>query len=286
MRLHAIMVVRNEADVIEWTLRAAAHRFDHIYVYDTGSEDGTWEIVVRLAAEHPAIEPLESRARPFDNQIRREILASLGGRRARGDWWAKLDADEIHAEDPWPFLSRVPPAYDTVEGSFFQFRFTAEDLARHEADPALYGAHVPVTERLRWYLNDSSEARFVRDEGGDLFASGHPQGRATWPLRIWLRHYQYRSPEQIARRLRDRIAAARGGRAFRHEVRGRDPADWEAISWRDRVSPTEGLDHDDGSGRLVPRPELLAPVAPPPLATELALLRGRLGGHLAARRRR
>jgi hypothetical protein len=280
------MVVRNEADVIEWTLRAAARRFDHVHVYDTGSEDDTWGVVTRLAAEHPAIAPLETRARPFGNHIRAEIFAELSGRRSRGDWWAKLDADEIYAEDPWAFLCRVPPEYDTVEGTFFQFRFTTADLARWEEEPARYAASVPVTERLRWYLNDSTEARFVRDDGGDLFASGHPQGRATWPLRIWIRHYQYRSPDQIARRLRDRIAAARGGKAFRHEVRGRDPADWDAISWRDRVADTEGLDHDRGDGRLVPRPGLLRPVAPPPLSTELALLRGRLGGHLAARRRR
>ena len=288
VKLHGIMVAKNEADVIGDALRAAARRFDHIYVYDNGSTDGTWALVRALAEEHPAIEPVESSDRPFSNLIREEVLAAYRGRGARGDWWCKLDADEIYAEDPWVFLSRVPPGYQLVHGASFQFYFTDRDLERHEADPGLYGADVPIEDRLRHYVNNWSEARFVRDDGGRLFRDGHPWGRVVFPQRIWLRHYKYRSPGQIARRLADRLAAARAGPAFKHEIgpelrRGAPGA--AEPHWRERVARAAELDYDAGDGRLVLREDRMPPLPPPPLGHELRALRGRIGAHLRARRR-
>ena len=278
------MVARNEADVIGDALRAAARQFDHVYVLDNASEDGTGDVVRRVAAQHPAVVPLGSTDRPFSNAMREEILAEHRGRGGRGDWWCKLDADEIYAEDPWAFLRKVPPGYDVVHGASFQFRFTDRDLARYEADPALFGADVPVTERLRFYRNDWSEPRFVRDDGGPLFRHGHPWGRAAFPLRIWLRHYKHRSPEQIARRVSDRLAAARGCGAFRHEVAAaRRLGDAGAPCWRARVARAADLDHDRGDGRLVLREDSMPPLPLPSFGHELRALGRRAEGHLRAR---
>ena len=44
MKIHAICLTRNEADVIEPCLLEAAQWADRIYVYDGASTDGTWEI--------------------------------------------------------------------------------------------------------------------------------------------------------------------------------------------------------------------------------------------------
>ena len=57
MKIHGLCVVKNEADIIEQTLRSAATWCDWIYVLDNGSSDGTWEKVQRLARGLPAKEP-------------------------------------------------------------------------------------------------------------------------------------------------------------------------------------------------------------------------------------
>ena len=51
MRIHAICLTRNEADVIEHCLREAAGWADRIYVYDGASTDGTWDRVQAMKSE-------------------------------------------------------------------------------------------------------------------------------------------------------------------------------------------------------------------------------------------
>jgi glycosyltransferase involved in cell wall biosynthesis len=55
MKIFAIMVVKNEVDIIAHTLRAASEWCDQIYVLDNGSDDGTWEVVEQMARENRAI---------------------------------------------------------------------------------------------------------------------------------------------------------------------------------------------------------------------------------------
>ncbi len=45
MQIHSICLVKNEADIIEQTLKAGIDWSDFIYVFDNGSSDGTWEKV-------------------------------------------------------------------------------------------------------------------------------------------------------------------------------------------------------------------------------------------------
>src|SRR5688500_16851086 len=104
MKIHAICVVKNEADIIEETLRAAASWANWIYVLDNGSHDGTWEAVQRLAAEVPSVVPYKQDRRPFDFELRGDLLRHYVGRAKRGDWWCILDADEIYIDDPRQFL--------------------------------------------------------------------------------------------------------------------------------------------------------------------------------------
>ena len=61
----------------------------------------------------------------------------------------------------------------------------------------------PVPERIRHYQNNWSEPRFVRHrENLRWEAETWPPNRGlSSPKRIRLKHYQYRSPEQIARRI-------------------------------------------------------------------------------------
>ncbi len=275
MKIHAITFLRDEADVVAHTLRAAAAWCDHIYVVDNGSTDGTWALVQELGQEIEAVVPVRQDERSFSEPLRGTVFREFRSRSRPGDWWCRLDADEIYIDDPCVFLAKIPERYGTVWSAHFNFYFTDEDVRRYEEDPARYAADVPPAERLHYYRNTWSELRLFRDDGRMRWPEDRawpaPMGR-VYPVRIWLRHYQYRSPEQIQRRLDVRAGLMRRAENYNffHEVR----PNWQAAvvdrnatarvadrslrpTWRERVVPAAKLDYDAGDGRLVPRPDLM-----------------------------
>src|SRR4051794_22172950 len=139
-RIHAVCVVRDEADIIEQSLTAALQWADAVYVLDNDSTDGTWEILRRLAAEDARVELMGRHAGPFSNALRTQIVARMARRARLGDWWAWLDADEFFLDDPRPLLRQVGLQYGVIHSASIEYFFTDRDLAEYEADPARYVA--------------------------------------------------------------------------------------------------------------------------------------------------
>jgi glycosyltransferase involved in cell wall biosynthesis len=258
MRIHGMTLVKNESDVIGQSLVAATAWADFIYVYDNGSDDGTWEIVRDLAATHPQIVPYKQEATPFGEFLRGELFQRYRG--TPGDWWCTLDADEFYVDDPRRFLTSVPERFGEVWSASFEYYFTDVDVARYEEDPAAYADDVPVGDRCRYYINNWSEPRFFRDTDRVVWdEDAWPEGLGpAYPERIRLKHYQYRSPQQIQRRIESRRDAPN---SFGHELL----PDWkQAIlrpleidfaaadaayaptTWRDRIVEASLLTEDRG----------------------------------------
>lgn len=279
MRIHGIMLIKDEGDVIGDTLEAALRWCDAIYVFDNGSQDGTWEQVQALAASSPQVIPFKQDTTPFSQSLRGEVFRHYRHQAEPGDWWCILDGDEIYIDDPRAFLEGVPARFGEVWSSSFQYYFTDADLERYEADPQAF-LDTPVEERLRYYLNNWSESRFMRHHDGLIWPpdrDGRPGYRrplglgATYPRRIRLKHYQYRSPDQMEHRLRSRMAIAG---SYRHEHQ----PDWLARllgqsvpdegaggtppdpSWRDRIVPARYLERDMGDGEYVTNEAALPPI--------------------------
>lgn len=271
MQIHGICIVKDEADIMEACLTKALEWCDQIYVFDNGSTDGTWELVKNMARRHPAIVPYKQDAQVFKDSLRYEIFQAFRGRAKPGDWWCRLDADEFYVDNPRVFLAKIPLRYGLVVTVSITYYFTDRDAERYEADPELF-LKQPLEERIRHYLAHWSEPRFFRhsadltwreDDGGFPAAAAQMQ---IYPVRIWLRHYQYRSPEQIERRLRTRWPAIQAGR-FRHEAvsnwsdgvamirKGRlklnAAPEFASHSWRDRVAPAASLDFDTLDNRYI-----------------------------------
>lgn len=301
MRIHGLCMVKDEADVVEECLRAAAVWCDHIYVFDNGSVDGTWEIVQRLAAQLPAIVAWRHEAVPFTDGLRAEIYEAFRGEARPGDWWCRVDADEFYVDDPRAFLAAVPERDRVVWTASLSYYLTDRDAERHAADPEAYGDGVPVAQKIRYYVNHWSEPRFFRHRRGLTWNddTGFPPEVHTWrvhPRRIVLKHYPYRSPQQIERRLAVRSEAVARG-VFEHEA----IADWgtavasvretralldrtavehTGTQWRERIVPADTLDFDALDGRLAINEDLMPPLPEPaPLRRRLAArLRDRLRG--------
>ena len=55
MKLNAICIIKNEADIILETLNNALRFCDTIYVFDNGSTDGSWELICEKALNNKRI---------------------------------------------------------------------------------------------------------------------------------------------------------------------------------------------------------------------------------------
>jgi len=273
--IFAMCLVRNEADIIAQCLRSAAVWSDAIFVYDNGSDDGTWEIVRELAQVVPGVIPFRQDTKPFSDSLRGEIFEHYRASCAEGDWWCRLDADEFYIDNPRVFLKSVSWHSDVVWSASFQYYFTEKEAERYRLNPEAFANDVPVEDKCRHYRNDWSEPRFFRYHKSlnhNGFAWPRPLGSSN-PARIRLKHFQYRSPDQISRRLATRRDAMAVG-MFRHEkvpdwssqISARQPTVHGAVpgffpsSWEERIVDSQVLNCDDETVTYVIEEHMLPPI--------------------------
>lgn len=269
-KIWASCVVKDETDIIAECLRSAARWCDAIYVLDNGSGDGTWEKVQRLAGEIPAVVPFKQDPTPFSENFRGQVFEHYRHLSQDGDWWCRLDADEFYIDDPKTFLAAVPLGFDLIWSASFQYYFTEVDRDRWAADPAVFADDAPVEAKCRHFLLNWSEPRFHRYRRDLVWRPGGWPGPLgpSYGKRIRLKHFQYRSPEQISKRL----ATRKNTESFSHEMvhgwkdwiqagapQGLSIEPRETPPWEDRVLDSRLLTFDDGNQayevdeRLLPR---------------------------------
>src|ERR1700756_1456169 len=95
LKIHGLCLVKNEADILPETLTSALHWCDHIYVFDNGSNDGSWELVKELSRQHLQIVPYKQDNVPYTNGLRAAIFSAFQSNASSQDWWCALDADEF-----------------------------------------------------------------------------------------------------------------------------------------------------------------------------------------------
>lgn len=266
MKIFGNCLVKNEADMIEETLRHAVRWCDRIFVFDNGSTDGTWKKVLTLAETEPRIVPFQSTATPFRNTLRMETFNRYRNEGAPGDWWCILDADEIYVDNPREFLSAVPRRHHAVWGVYFQHYFTDLDVLRHARNPQAYPPHTSAEQALRYYRCNWSELRFFRHRSGLVWDCGSAPRHlgVVHPRRIRFKHYQYRSPDQIQLRLRTRQEAIAKGCDTLRTYRG-------VTDWRQTVVPATSCRPADSPEAYAIEEENLPRHLEPPLQRAVKL---------------
>ncbi len=86
----------------------------------------------------------------------------------------------------------------------------------------MYEDAVSIESKIRYYRNNHSEARFFRYSKDLMWPStrSFPICGAAYPVRIWLKHYKYRSPKQMQARINTRLEAIdKGSSDFVHEAK-------------------------------------------------------------------
>lgn len=199
VKLFGITMVKNEADIIRPFLESAAQWADRIFVYDNGSNDGTWDIVKAMASD--VIVPWKTEDIPFNDGLRSRVFNAFRHEAEVGDWWCfRLDADEFYIENPREFLGTVPRAYHIVARRSLEFRLTLEDLEDFEFS----GDFSRDRNKLHYVKPELGvENRFFRHRDTVTWSEGGTRsfGGITYPKAILVAHYPWRSPQQIRKRL-------------------------------------------------------------------------------------
>jgi len=206
MKIFAISVVKNEADIIAQSLQEASRWADKIFVLDNGSSDGTWEIVQAMASDK--IIAWKQDTSPFYDGIRAQVFQEFSHLATADDWWCfRLDADEFYIDNPIDFLAQVPKNHHFVVTDTIQFRLTKDDFAAGKSIQGI--ADIRYHDKKTW-----SETRFFRHRPGMEWPSTMDRPRHMGIMhnrRIRLRHYQFRSLEQIKQRVAVRAEARKNG---------------------------------------------------------------------------
>jgi glycosyltransferase involved in cell wall biosynthesis len=245
-RLNAICVVKDEEDIIEQTLAHAVRYCDKIYVLDNGSSDQSWQIVQSLQKRYSSIIPFGQTSAPWQDGLRAIVYNELHHRLSDDDWWLILDSDEFLAEDPRPVIDRAMRRNaDIVFAWQIQFYYTEIDYQAYLEGKD--NRSLPIFNRRRYYLINWQEPRLFRNQSNQTWDTRieekTPNGlRRVLRRRILNRHYQFRDPEQMQKRLDVRF----GSSYFKAHVKSKN--------WHDVVRPSRKLNFhiDDQPWRFSP----------------------------------
>lgn len=249
-RTVAVAMVRDEEDVVRSTVGHMLAQVDAVIVADNLSTDGTRAILDELAARSAGRLLVVDDPEPAYRQSEKMTALALRARLDLGaDWIVPFDADEVWYS---PFgriadvLGDVAPQWLITPAPLFDHVATAEDPL--ELDPVV---------RLGWRRRERNflpkvAARWRADlviEQGNHGASYSGRGTVFDELLV-VRHFPYRSPEQLVRKVRNGAAAYAAGGTSIPETFGAHWRQWgrildergeEAIAdlfrtwyWRDR----------------------------------------------------
>ncbi len=207
-KIYSLLVVKNEVDVIVASLKDACRWSDKIIVIDNGSTDGTWEKIQELALSIPQIIPWLRYEGAFHIGLRAKAFYAFRQEMTSNDWWnVRLDADEFYPGDVRAFLAQVPSRYRTIKKESTDYILTHEDIAQNtfsgdfEQDKSIFSHKLPVCRKERRFMRHSAALVWC-----NRWRYPHPWGR-VYEHCIPVDHYQYRSPQQMAKRYATRQQA-------------------------------------------------------------------------------
>lgn len=203
MTVAAVMLARDEADVIGYTLsHLLAEGVDHVVVGENLSEDDTPRILDMYVESHPVTVIPDDNPEHIQDQKMTD-LARFAHDELGAEWIIAADADEV-----WYWRhGTLRDFFETCDADVV----TAtgwDHIVTDDDDPSVPNPFMRIAHRwqspqqmgkvaFRWHDG-------VRIDHGNHFVFNHP-GRAAKALNY--RHYQYRSFEQMVLKVRTGAAA-------------------------------------------------------------------------------
>ena len=202
MKLVAVSIVKNEADVIEAFVRHTSAWVDEHLIFDHDSTDGTREILSELVREGAALRLFGGTALANLQQDRSNHLARLAFSDMAADWVLPLDADEfLVAVDRTTLEAALTGAQSDQPVSLALVNYsptTVDDAG--ETNPVKrirHRQHGPASTH-KIFIPRSLGLRSDTIAGkGNHALFRHTQPLPAHPLaKVWLAHFALRSPHQ------------------------------------------------------------------------------------------
>lgn len=208
MSVVGITMVRDEADIIEHTIRHMAGQVDKLIVANNLSEDGTTDILLMLADELGVIVVDD----PDPRFVQSKKMSGLAAQaRVMGaEWVVPFDADELWTAPNGTiaeFLIAQFPSVQVVNGEMWDHIATGLD---DPDDPNPY-TRIKYRARERYYM---PKVAVRTHEKLVILPGNHAATHAKQSLRkssesLNIRHFRYRSPEQMVSKIRNGYEAHR-----------------------------------------------------------------------------
>jgi glycosyltransferase involved in cell wall biosynthesis len=241
--LIAITRVRDEADVIGWTIaHLLAEGVDHIVAMDNASEDDTRSILEGFDRVTVLDDPVHEHAQGQRTSELAQLAWGMGA-----EWVLPFDADELFYARSGTLAEWFAACDLDVVGAQVFDHIVTDDDDPTEPNPYLRVRHRrQYPQRMAKVAFRSSPHAVVAEGNHDVAGVGEARGTG-----LFARHVQYRSFEQMARKVRNGAEAMDA--AGMHPLHG--------THWRDAAR----LD-DDGLfrewRRLCEEPGLIEDPAP------------------------
>jgi len=232
MKFYGITLIKNEADIIEYSLNKASEWADKLFVFDNGSTDGTWEIVQGMKNEK--VIPVISDPCTFKDSLRGNLYNVFKDELEDGDWVVIQDGDEFFFDDPREFVKKVSLKYHFVGGKKIDYFITKEDIKEFDVGPKFENN----LDKIKYYNPESwSEPRLIRYrknlEWGKNDSFPKYMG-IICPDQIRIKHYPQRSPEQMkVRHGARKVIKSNGGDWYNQ---------WEGNDWEDHLRSRKELE--------------------------------------------
>jgi len=238
MKFHTLLPVRDEADIVAQCLQHLLSWADHIYVFDTGSIDNTWEIVQEFASRDKRVIPIKKEPVYFsESRLRGYIFHVARQKMQDGDWFLRVDADEFHHVPPPEFVKNCLQPHETiVYHQYYDFQFTEAELrVWEEGKETIKEREVPIKERRRYFVPSYySEPRLCKYRYSmkwpEIVSFPYNAGFVA-KERLPIRHYPHRDPVQLARRYRLR-AIMMADKTNRKNWTRPEQHHWSEPDWR------------------------------------------------------
>ena len=185
----AILMVKNEADIIAATLAHTLTQVDHVIIADNGSTDGTHDIIASFD-----VQLIDDPDPAYRQSQKMTVLAALAAE-AGATWVVPIDADELWSTPESTirdFLPKIPADRAIVRAQLFDYVATGAD------DPAEIDPTKSITCRRRIPAKLPKVA--VRPHVPVTIHQGNHGAQYFHPDPVdglIVRHFPYRSPEQM-----------------------------------------------------------------------------------------
>lgn len=202
MSVAAVMMVRDEADMIGWTLLHLSQNVDHVYVLDNGSTDDT-PAILRSFADSGFATVIDD---PEVGYWQARKMTELA-RRAHADgyeWVVPCDSDEIWLSDDGATVR------DRLTRTGRDVQIVTARMWNHVPTDTDNQAEANPVRRIGWRLEEPNALpKVAARAAADLtihagnHGAAYDDGLAVETNGLTVHHYSWRSREQYLRKIRN-----------------------------------------------------------------------------------